>query len=518
MYESFIYILDLLKVTKVNIISKNSIYCFVVGGYLNYSDFSFWWILLLFSIPFFSLRAIAKSFNVWGKIFDALGLVALSLILFYNASPSSFVVFIFEVILNYIMVLWMLKSSKNQAKLIATIIIIIDIGILAYFKYLTFFVEDVIGLIFTLPQNWQASFPIPISKRIPPGVSFYTFQMVAFVVDSLVAKKKKPIAFLDYINFVSFFPQIVAGPIERKINLFPQIQSFNFKFSVENFYEGMRWLSLGIFFKFVLGDNLAEFINLKELANAWMIWFQAFLFTLRIYFDFAGYSFIALGLAKFLGVKLTINFLAPYTSVSINEFWRRWHITLSTWFRDYVFLPLMGTKKKWAPFFLFLTFTLSGFWHGAAWNFIIWGAYHGALLLIIRYFGRPFSKFLGKRIKKPDFISWLLTFSSVILGCLFFMETNSRNLLTKLLTIIDPLSYSLPKLQEFLSSYSLNESVALIVILTLAITALFLEFMAVWQKKFEYELLLSPKISPFLLALGILLASTSTSDFIYFEF
>lgn len=485
---------------------------------MNYSDFSFWWILLIFSIPFFSLRAIAKSFNVWGKIFDALGLAFLGLVLFYNASPASFIVFIFEIIFNYLMVLWMLKTPKNQANIIATIVIIIDIAILAYFKYLTFFVEDVIGLIINIPQNWQQNFPIHVSNKIPPGVSFYTFQMVAFVVDSLVAKKKKLIGFLDYINFVSFFAQLVAGPIERKINFFPQIESFQFKFSVEKFYEGMQWLSLGLFFKFVLADNIAEFISLKEINNAWIIWFQAFLFTLRIYFDFAGYSFIGLGLAKFVGINLTLNFLAPYTSVSINEFWRRWHITLSTWFRDYVFLPLMNLKKEWAAFFLFLTFTLSGFWHGAAWNFVIWGAYHGALLLIIRFFGRPFSKFMGKYVKKTDFISWLLTFLSVILGCLFFMETNTHNLLIKLKTLLIPFSYSLNNLIAFLTSYSINEITALSVLLSLSIGALFLEFKAVWQGKFEYEILLSPKLSPILLALSILLASTANSDFIYFEF
>lgn len=485
---------------------------------MNYSDFSFWWILLGLGIPFLIVRAIGKSFNIWGKIFDALGIAIVSLLLFYHASPASFAIFIFEVIFNYVMVFWLLQSPKLQAKIIATVLITIDIAILAYFKYLTFFVEDVIGLIFPIADNWQKTFPIPVSNRIPPGLSFYTFQMVAFVVDSLVAKKKKPIAFLDYINFVSFFPQIVAGPIERKADFFPQIEKFQLKLSIENCYEALRWLSLGFFFKFVLGDNLAEYIDLKEALNPWMIWFQTFLFTLRIYFDFGGYSFIAVGLAKIIGVNLTLNFLAPYTSVSINEFWRRWHITLSTWFRDYVFLPLMGIKKEWAGFLLFMTFTLSGFWHGAAWNFIIWGAYHGGLLLMIRYLGRPFSKFIGQYTNKSDFVSWGLTFFAVNLGCLFFMETNTSRLITKLKTIMTPWSYSLGNLTDFVNSYSINQGVALTVILILAMGALLLEFMAVWQKKFEYDLLLSPRLSPILLGLSILLASTATGDFIYFEF
>ncbi|MEM1368811.1 MAG: MBOAT family O-acyltransferase [Cyanobacteria bacterium P01_H01_bin.15] len=486
---------------------------------MNYSDFSFWWILLIFSVPFFSVRALLKSGRLWPDVLDAVGLASLSLILFANASFSSFFVFVSEIIFNYVLVQWMLRFEGRQARLIATVIIVVNIAILAYFKYLTFFVEDVFGLfVGGVPPDWPKSFPLPVFKTIPPGVSFYTFQMVAFVVDSLTARKKKPINFLDYLNFVAFFPQIVAGPIERRISLFPQIQKFRFKFTWANFVQGFRWLSLGAFMKFVLGDNIAPFINVELAANAWGVWFHAFLFTLRIYFDFAGYSFMALGIAYFLGVKLTINFLAPYTSQSINEFWRRWHITLSTWFRDYVFVPLMGSRKQLAPFFLFLTFTLSGFWHGAAWNFILWGAYHGALLLALRYLGRPFQKTFGGLGNRSQTISWALTFGSVVLGCLFFMDTNITRLGVKLQTLLTPGSYSWSNFLGTFTAFSLNEGVALSVVLGLAALALSLEFMAVWQKRFEYELLLSPWLSPCLLGLTVLLAANTPSQFIYFEF
>ncbi len=485
---------------------------------MNYSDFSFWWVLLLFSIPFFTVRYLGQSLNLWRGIFDAIGLAAMSLLLFSNASRSSFIIFAFEIIFNYLMVVLMLRRQGWQAKLIAGLVIGVDIAILAYFKYFIFLVEDVIGLLINIPPNWQQSLPFSIQDKIPPGVSFYTFQMVSFVVDSLTARKKKSIKFIDYINFVSFFPQIVAGPIERRLDLFPQIEAFRFKFTTENFELGLRWLSLGFFMKFVLAENLAPYIDLTEATNAWAIWFQAFLFTLRIYFDFAGYSFIAVGLAWFLGVKLTINFLAPYTSVSINEFWQRWHITLSTWFRDYVFIPLMGRNKQWAPFYLFITFTLSGFWHGAAWNFIIWGAYHGALLLVLRYVGRPFHRWMSQYVSKPQFVSWGLTFASVTLGCLFFMDTNSHRLLLKLKTIAIPWNYSLSNLASLFSSYSANEGTALLLILGLAIAVLLLEHLAVWQKKFEYELLLSPWVSRILLGLTLLLAANTPSKFIYFEF
>jgi D-alanyl-lipoteichoic acid acyltransferase DltB (MBOAT superfamily) len=498
---------------------------------LNYSDFSFWWILFLFSVPFFSVRSLGKSLNLWQGVYDSVGLAVVSLILFFNASTSSFIVFFFEIILNYLMVRYMLRHQGQQAKFIATLIILFDVAVLAYFKYLVFFVEDVVGLVFNLPEQWQQAFIFPIfnrnvslvPKHIPPGVSFYTFQMVSFVVDSLTARKKKPISFVDYINFVSFFPQIVAGPIERRTTFFPQIEAFRFKFTLENFYEGFRWLSLGMFFKFVLADNIAPYIDLTNIDeswvnNAWFVWFHAFLFTLRIYFDFAGYSFVALGLARILGIRLTVNFLAPYTSQSINEFWQRWHITLSTWFRDYVFIPLMGRNKQWAAFYLFITFTLSGFWHGAAWNFILWGMYHGALLLLLRYLGRPFHRLVGQYVAKPQFISWGLTFAAVNLGCLFFMDSNIHRLLMKLKTLVTPWDYSLSNLGALFSSYSLNQGTALILILALAIAVLLLEHLAIWQQKFEYELLLSPWISPALLGLTILLAANIPSQFIYFEF
>ncbi|MBE9125801.1 MULTISPECIES: MBOAT family O-acyltransferase [unclassified Coleofasciculus] len=487
---------------------------------MNFSDFSFWWVLLLYCIPFFTIRYIGKSLKLWRDYFDTVGLTVMSLLLFVNASRSSFLIFAAELVFNYFMVRQMQQRRGAQAKLIAAVVIIIDIGILAYLKYLTFFVEDVIGLAVGSPMNnWHDNFPLPIFPQIPPGVSFYTFQMVAFVVDSLKPKYKKPIGFIDYINFISFFPQIVAGPIERRADLLPQIQAFRFKFTVENFEEGLRWLSLGFFMKLVLADNLAPYINLQETANAWMVWFFAYLFTLRIYFDFAGYSFMALGVARILGIRLTINFLAPYTSVSIQEFWRRWHITLNNWFRDYVFLPLMGSKKQWAAFFLFITFTLSGFWHGAAWNFIIWGAYHGALLLLLRYTGRPFQRLMGNYASRSQFISWALTFGAVTLGCLFFMEINISRLLLKIQTIVTPWAYSFSNLGDFLSSYSFNEGAALIFTLVLANGVLFMEHLAVWQKrKLEYELLLSPWVSRILLGLTILLAANEPSKFIYFEF
>jgi alginate O-acetyltransferase complex protein AlgI len=469
---------------------------------LDTTNFQNWFLLILYLVPLLLVRYAGKRFNLWRDDFDRFGLLFLSLMLFFYGSGSrtSFAILIFGIVFNYLIVRLMQQREGWQAKAIAGVAIAFDVGVLVYFKYRGFLFGIKGGL-------------------LPLGISFFTFTMVAFVVDTLNTKKKKqqPVGFFDFANFVTFFPNIVAGPIERKSTLYNQLSKFNFKFSAENLEMGLRWLALGLFMKFALADNITPFIKYEEIANAWMVWFSAYLFTLRIYFDFAGYSFMAVGIAKALGVKLTLNFLAPYTATSIQEFWRRWHISLNNWFRDYVFIPLMGSKKEWAELFLFITFTLSGLWHGAAWNFVIWGAYHGLLLLILRYTSRS-SGFLGKRLVMPEFVSWAVTFGCVVFGGLFFMETNFGRLGQKLLTLVTPWAYSLQNIGDVFSAFSFNELAALGFTLVLANAVLFLENLAVWQKREPYDLLLSPWVGRVLLGLTLLLAANTPSPFIYTNF
>lgn len=172
---------------------------------MNYSEFSFWFILIAFAVPYFGVRAIAKSLNLWRDSFDAIGLMVWSLMLFLNTDRTSFAVFAFDVVFNYLMVAWILRLQGSQARLVAAIVIIFDIAILAYFKYLVFFVEGVVGLLINIPDNWRSLSPIPIRDRIPPGVSFYTFQMIGFVVDSLTARKKSRLVLsITLTSFLSF--------------------------------------------------------------------------------------------------------------------------------------------------------------------------------------------------------------------------------------------------------------------------------------------------------------------------
>jgi D-alanyl-lipoteichoic acid acyltransferase DltB (MBOAT superfamily) len=346
----------------------------------------------------------------------------------------------------------------------------------------------------------------PGLQQIPPGISFYTFQKVAFVIDSFKSKNRQNIDFLDYLNFASFFPQIVAGPIERRADLLPQIQGFRFKLNLENLEIGIRWIVFGLFFKLVLSDNIAPLIDLSTVHNAWAVWLFIYLFGLRIYFDFAGYSFIALGLAKILGIQLTMNFHAPYVSRNTQEFWRRWHITLSTWFRDYLYFPLGGSRVPWVALNLMIVFTISGLWHGASWNFIFWGAYHGVLLLIHRYCGRL--------LPIPAFLAWAMTFGSVMFGWLFFMETNLQQLVLKLQTLANPAAYSLSNLASALP----DSRVAFFILVLLSVGVLLSEHICQWrQQELAYTTLVSPWVTRFMVILLIWLSAES-SDFIYFAF
>jgi alginate O-acetyltransferase complex protein AlgI len=473
---------------------------------MNFADFSFWWILLTSFGFLFVIRFSYNFFNLWSTNLDRISLLLISLFIFWNAAHYSFIIFAFELIFNYLMVHWLLKSEDLKSKLILWLTITIDLLILVYFKYFSFLISGIFGIQISGNPEMEISSIFPGLQQIPPGISFYTFQIIVFVVDSFRAKDKRNLALLDYLNFVAFFPQVVAGPIERRADLLPQLQRFHFSLNLENFEVGLRWIIFGLFFKLVLAENIAPLVDLEVVRNAWAIWLSIYLFGLRIYFDFAGYSFIALGLAKILGIQLTMNFHAPYTAKNVQDFWRRWHITLSTWFRDYVYFPLGGSRVPWVSLNLMIVFTLSGLWHGASWNFVFWGAYHGILLLVHRY--------LGKLLPVPTFLAWAMTFGSVMLGWLFFMETDLQQLSLKLQTLISPAAYSPKNL-----AIALPESrVALLISLFLSTAVLLSEHISRWRKQeFAYVALVSPWVTRLMLVLLIWLAADS-SDFIYFAF
>lgn len=277
------------------------------------------------------------------------------------------------------------RERKGVPKLICISNITLNLGILFLFKYFNFFAESLISLLTAI--GIQAH-PTTLSLILPVGISFYTFQAIGYTID--VYKEKIPAArdSIAFFAFISFFPQLVAGPIERASRLYPQFlrqRSFDYQQAV----SGCRRILWGFFKKIVIADGAAEIVNAifgnAAAYNASTLWVGAVLFTFQIYGDFSGYSDIAIGTARLLGINLMKNFDKPYLSKSIPEFWRRWHISLTTWFRDYIYFPLGGSRCSKAKCLrnTMIVFLLSGLWHGADWTFVAWGLYH-ALFFIPR--------------------------------------------------------------------------------------------------------------------------------------
>ena len=319
------------------------------------------------------------------------------------------------------------KKAKLP-KLFMVLALVICFGVLFFFKYFDFFSESVTALLraFSLPVQ-----DITLKLVLPVGISFYTFQTLSYVID--VYREKIPVEkhLGYYALYVSFFPQLVAGPIERSDNLIPQLRKERTFDYVEG-SDGLKWIALGLFKKIVIADTLSVYVNnvYGNLATYQGLSFivATVFFAFQVYCDFSGYSDIAIGSAKLLGVRLMTNFDSPYFSKSIREFWSRWHISLSTWFRDYVYIPLGGNRRKLPRVLLnlMITFLLSGLWHGANWTFVVWGALHG-FYIVVETLIRRFSKNRPAVTKKSkgavaiqSALQVLLTFALVCFAWVFF--------------------------------------------------------------------------------------------------
>jgi D-alanyl-lipoteichoic acid acyltransferase DltB (MBOAT superfamily) len=401
-------------------------------------------------------------------------------------------------ITTYVGLAWILKYHARHAFKYLLVLIPLQVLPLVYYKYADFVANRVLGFDVDAFRNLV----------IPVGISFYTFQKVAFVLDTLVLKSPLP-RFLDYLNFAGFFPQIVAGPIERKANLLPQMEKFRFRWLPERIDEGVAWIVVGLFFKCCLADNLAGYFNGSSSSNPFLIWEANLIFGLRIYYDFAGYSLVALGLARCLGIHLTMNFRSPYCSTSVTEFWRRWHVTLSSWFRDYVYIPMGGGRTAWWPVNVAVVFVVSGAWHGAGWNFILWGALHGLFLIVNR---------LASKLHVPRLLAWGLTMFGSFYAWLSFYEPRTDILLKKSTVLLMPSTYSVAALREATQGLASGNGIALGGFLLLAALTLAAEWLSVLHKNEEYYYLRRSGVLMVLVCLTLLLAPGKTNAFIYFAF
>ena len=314
--------------------------------------------------------------------------------------------------------------------------IVLNLGILAVFKYYDFFVSE-FGQLFGISTD-----SLLLRIILPVGISFYTFQALSYSIDVYRRKIEPTKDVIAFFAFIAFFPQLVAGPIERATNLLPQFLQ-NRKFSYDQATDGMRQILWGLFKKIVVADNCATYVDqvwaTYDTQTGSTLLLAAVLFTFQIYGDFSGYSDIAIGTAKLFGIKLMRNFNNPYFSRDIAEFWRRWHISLTTWFRDYVYIPLGGSRpevpahiqhpERYKKLIIirntFVIFLLSGFWHGANWTFIAWGAYHALLFLPLILLGKN-RKYTNQVAEGRLLPTWkeslqiLCTFLLVVLGWIIF--------------------------------------------------------------------------------------------------
>lgn len=303
-------------------------------------------------------------------------LVIVSLIFYGYWNPAYIFLLVFSVLFNYFLGI---KLSRDRYLLLLIFGVTANLSLLVYFKYLNFFVANVNEL-------WNLSLTID-TIVLPLAISFFTFQQIAYLVDSYKGETKE-YNFAHYCLFVTFFPQLIAGPIVHHKQLMSQFGTYS-GVNSKDIYLGLSLFSIGLFKKVVVADSVAPYANVVfsnadsglELTSI-AAWLGALCYTVQLYFDFSGYADMAVGAAKMFGIQLPINFNSPYKSINIVDFWRRWHITLSTFLRDYLYVPLGGNRKgeNRKYFNLLVTMLLGGMWHGAGWNFLIWGALHGFYL------------------------------------------------------------------------------------------------------------------------------------------
>lgn len=450
-------------------------------------------------------------------------LVAISSYIFYGWWDWRFLsLIIFSTLVDYFVGIKLGKTqSVNKRKILLWVSILVNLGFLGFFKYYNFFLD-----------NFKSAFSFAgyelntnsLNIILPVGISFYTFQTLSYTIDVYKNRLEPTSNFISFAAFVSFFPQLVAGPIERATNLLPQFYKPR-KFQYTQGVDGLRQILWGLFKKIVIADNCAIyanqiFENSPEMNGSTLV-LGAIFFTFQIYGDFSGYSDIAIGTARLFGFNLMQNFAYPYFSRDIAEFWRRWHISLSTWFRDYLYIPLGGSRGGiWMKVRnTFIIFVVSGFWHGANWTFIVWGALNAIyfLPLLLTNKNRQNMEVVAEDSYFPsikEFGQMALTFGLTVIAWVFFRAENIGHALSYISQIF---STSLFEIPQFSGMGKALVTLIFILIFILiewngreekyAIEKLWLK----WKKPLRYAMYYS-------IIVAILWFAGNEQQFIYFQF
>jgi alginate O-acetyltransferase complex protein AlgI len=403
------------------------------------------------------------------------------------------------------------EENQKKRKFWLLLSMFVNLGFLAFFKYGNFLLENFTLGMNALGMNYE---PRPMDIILPMGISFYTFQTMSYTIDLYYKKIKPARTFLDFALYVTFFPQLVAGPIVRAQDLITQFYEEK-KATMQQFIWGTFLLTIGLFQKVVLADTLLadvsdDVFGSKDILHSLDAWTGTLAFSGQIFFDFAGYSTCAIGIALMLGIILPDNFRYPYAAIGFSDLWRRWHISLSTWLRDYLYIPLGGNRNGITRMYvaLMLTMLLGGLWHGAAWTFVIWGALHGIYLVLERLLK---NKIHIKINAWNGILFALLTYTLVNFTWVFFRArefSTAKNMISSMLFLN-------PEGEKILHGFDIVKVLTLIALL----------FMCHWVMRNTSMKEVSQKISPLVLGVVwaimlflIAIAQGSGEQFIYFQF
>lgn len=443
---------------------------------------------------------------------------------FYMSWNAKYVFLIlFTTVISYYAAILLEKaeSQKNKKRILAGTAVAC-LGVLFFFKYFNFASESlaVVLRLFAIPMN-----PIFLNLLLPVGISFYTFQTLSYVIDVYKADVKAEHHFGYYAVFISFFPQLVAGPIERTGNLLPQIKEKR-EFDYSMAIYGFRQILWGLFKKIAVADVAAVYVNAAyaDIRGCTVLDILAavFFFTIQIYCDFSGYSDIAIGSARLLGIQLMQNFKSPYFACSIKDFWARWHISLSTWFRDYVYIPLGGNRcsKMRSSINLIITFLVSGLWHGANWTFVLWGGIHGTAQALEKYVSADKLKNRNRSGSGRKFVSWLLTFVFCNAAWVFFRADNIADafrVFHQLLTNLTNTAFYVQSGIGLTKAKLLYIGLMILIVAVYDFASLKVDLIALIEQKPLPVRLAAEYFLLFLIVYALFTGSTS-NQFVYFQF
>jgi D-alanyl-lipoteichoic acid acyltransferase DltB (MBOAT superfamily) len=463
-----------------------------------FTEFSF---LFTFGI-FLFFYALLFTQNAWRKIY----LIAFSLFFYYKSSGPYLALFVFQIVADFFFARKIERTEGASRRVWVTFAVLFSLSFLLYFKYANFLLANTNWLLLTHFE--------PVDLFLPIGISFYTFQSISYVVD--VYRRQIPSSenFLDYAFYMTFFPHLVAGPIVRAKDFLGQINAPE-NLDARKYKESLLRIMLGLAKKLLIADYLGKYVDMvfenPSFYSGGENLLGALAYSFQIYFDFSGYSDIAIGLALLLGYRLKENFDHPYGSYNVTEFWRKWHISLSTWLRDYVYIPLGGNRKGTLNTYLFLLITMlvGGFWHGASWQFVCWGAAHGLALAL----HKALHKYLPEN-KLMGFLGGITTFVFVTFCWIFFRASDFDTALL----MLNQMAVS-TSLTDFIGFWFSRKELSIVLICLLIWTLI----PANWKRTLFEGTFYIPSFLWFFFLLAVLqlivqFRDTLVQPFIYFQF